>query len=154
MAERATSPDLTNIEPVSESYATAPVAEAFNWDECAEGVDAGEWYLVAFRSVLRESADRDRLWESDRRAHEEAARASGFIHYFKGPPNDRRECLSFCVWESREHARAAARGTAHLEAVELIHEMYESYVLEFLQITKGPGVTGFRFEAYDRIGAA
>lgn len=142
---------FARLAPVSATYAGSPVADAFDWADIFEEVEAGEWYLVAFRSVLRASADLDRLWEFDHRAFEEASRAAGFVHYFKGPPTLRRECLSFCLWDSRQHAREAARGPAHLEAIGLISEMYDSYVLEFLRLTKRPGASGFELEAYDSI---
>jgi hypothetical protein len=154
MVQPASHPDFSSIAPVSANYARSLVAEAFNWNESVESVDSGEWYLVAFRSLLRESADLTRLFDQDHRAFEEAARAPGFVHYFMGPLNDRREALSFCIWESREQARTAARGPAHLQAIELIHEMYESYALEFLRLRKRHGASGFEFEAYDQAGAA
>jgi hypothetical protein len=44
--------------------------------------------------------------------------------------NERRACLSFCLWESREQAWRAAGGASHREAVEIAAEMYRSYVLE------------------------
>ncbi|HEX6506325.1 MAG TPA: hypothetical protein VF221_01720 [Chloroflexota bacterium] len=37
-------------------------------------------------------------------------RASGLLFYFRGIPNERRECLSCCIWKSREEAARAARG--------------------------------------------
>lgn len=140
--------DLIRLAPVSDGYATVPVSEAFDWGACATTTGAGAWYLVAFRSVLREGVNIARLLEYDQRAFEEAADAPGFIHYFKGPLNERLECLSFCLWDTREHARAAARRTAHVEAVGLIHEMYESYVLEFLTVTKHHGASRLEFEPY------
>src|SRR6266542_2215122 len=99
----------------------------------------GEWYLVAFRSVLRESADRGRLRKYDDRAHDEARSARGFVHYLKGPANDRGECLSFCLWTSRAHARAAAGRPAHREAVTVAHDTYALYTLEFLRLIKRAG---------------
>ena len=44
--------------------------------------------------------------------------------------NERRECLSFCLWESREQARRAAGGASHREAVEITSKMYRAYGLE------------------------
>ncbi len=154
MVQTESRPDFEPIVPTSEDYALLPIAEAFTWDGCVGEADAGEWYLVVFRSVLKEHADLVRLWDQDHRAFEEAAAAPGFVHYFKGPLNERRECLSFCVWDSREHARDAARAPAHMEAIALIHEMYESYVLEFVRMRTWAGASGFEFEAYDHAGAA
>ena len=50
---------------------------------------------MAFRSVRRPDADEARLEEFDERAHREASRAKGFIHYYKGPlPTAARACRS------------------------------------------------------------
>ncbi len=76
---------LQRLQPVSDRYATAPVAEAFTWDDAGGDLGNGEWYLVAFRSVRRPSADEARLWEIDELAHQEAAGSPGFVHYFKDP---------------------------------------------------------------------
>jgi hypothetical protein len=142
---------LASLQPVSERYATAPVADAFNWDEAADELGNGEWYLVAFRSVRREGADEERLTHFDEMAHQEAAASPGFVHYFKGPRAHDGSCLSFCLWESRAHARAAAGQPAHVRAVGLLEEMYESYTLEFQRVTR---VADGRltFEPYDQPG--
>jgi heme-degrading monooxygenase HmoA len=146
--ERTRSP-FASLAPTGGGYATLPIAEAFTWDRSTRGLEPGEWYLVAFRSVLSPTADHAVLWEHDRRAHQEARRQPGFVHYFHGEPNERRQCLSFCLWESRPHAREAAKGSAHLEAVALVAEMYESYVLEFHWVRKRQRATGLEFESYD-----
>ena len=89
---------LPDLAPVSEDYACLPVVDAFNWGEAAGGLGDGEWYLVAFRSIRRADADEARLYEFDERAHQEAAAAPGFVHYFKGPAAGDGSCLSFCLW--------------------------------------------------------
>ena len=142
-------PPFERLEPTSTEYARLPVAAAFTWADCTSPGDAGEWYLVAFRSVLRETADRDRLREFDDRAHEEAQSARGFVHYLKGPANDRGECLSFCLWTSRAHARAAAGRPAHREAVTVAHDTYALYTLEFLRLIKCGGAAEFEFQPFD-----
>jgi hypothetical protein len=146
---RPSRPHFDRLEPSCPNYARLPVAAAFTWADCASAADAGEWYLVAFRSVLRDSADRDRLRDYDDRAHHEAQSARGFVHYFKGPANDLGECLSFCLWTSREHARAAAVRPAHREAVTIAHATYELFTLEFLRLIKRAGVAGFEFQPFD-----
>jgi hypothetical protein len=140
---------LVALEPISDAYATLPVAEAFDWSEVAPQLGSGEWYMVAFRSVRRIDADEERLNEFDERAHLEAATAPGFVYYFKGPAAPDRTCLSFCLWTGRSQARAAAGGPSHVEAVSLLNEMYESYMLEFLRVTGRVGQP-LRFEPYDR----
>lgn len=127
---------LPRLVPVSESYAALPIADAFNWQEATTELGDGEWYLVAFRSVRRPDADEARLEEFDERAHREASRAKGFIHYYKGPLADGGSCLSFCLWQTRAHARAAAGRPAHVRAVSLIDEMYALYALEFHRVRR------------------
>ena len=63
-------PAFDRLVPAAQDYATRPVASAFNWAECVAPDAAGEWYLVAFRSVLRASANEARLLEFDDRALE------------------------------------------------------------------------------------
>jgi hypothetical protein len=146
-------PCFDRLLPVSNDYATLPVADAFTWDACADPALAGEWYLVVFRSVQRIGADQEELRRMDDAAHDEAAGSPGFIHYFKGPANERRECLSFCLWDSRREAREAAGQPAHVAAISVISATYERYTLEFLRVTKRTGVTRFSFEPYDQPGA-
>lgn len=136
------------LAPVSETYATLPIAEAFDWSGVARRLGTGEWYLVAFRSIRRADADEIRLAEFDDRAHHEARSSPGFVHYFKGPAAADRSCLSFCLWTSRAEARAAAGQPAHVEAISVLAEMYERYTLEFLRVTGRAGAP-LRFEPYD-----
>jgi hypothetical protein len=140
---------LAALAPVSDAYATLPVAEAFDWSGAAGQLGTGEWYMVAFRSVRRIDADEERLSEFDERAHIEASTAPGFVFYFKGPAAPDRTCLSFCLWTGRHEARAASGRPSHVEAVSLLDEMYESYMLEFLRVTGRVGQP-LRFEPYDR----
>jgi hypothetical protein len=130
---------LHRLEPVGESYATLPIADAFNWGDATTELGNGEWYLVAFRSIRKPDADEARLEAFDERAHREATRAKGFIHYFKGPRADDGSCLSFCLWNSRADARAAAGRPAHVRAVSLIDEMYALYTLEFHRVRREAG---------------
>jgi hypothetical protein len=84
-------------------------------------------------------------------AHQEAAASAGFVHYFRGPSAPDGSCLSFCLWESRADARAAAGKAAHREAVGLLHEMYASYRLEFLRVTRAHRRAALAFAPYDAI---
>lgn len=117
------------ISPKHPDYANLPIEEGFDWDECLSGARFDRLYLVVFRSVRRATADLHVLKEYDDRAFEEAVKAGGLLRYFKGQMNERRECLSFCLWESREQARRAAGGASHGEAAEITARMYESYRL-------------------------
>ena len=140
---------LAALSPVSDAYASLPIADAFDWTQAADELGVGEWYMVAFRSIRRVDADNERLNVHDERAHLEAAAAPGFVYYFKGPAAADRSCLSFCLWTGRREARAASAQPNHIEAVSLLNEMYESYNLEFLRVTGRPGQP-LLFEPYDR----
>jgi len=142
---------LESLAPVTDGYATLPVSHAFDWTEVGMALGAGEWYLVAFRSIRRPDADEARLVEFDERAHVEAAAAPGYVHYFKGPCATDGTCLSFCLWTSRAEARAAAGGPNHMHAVTLLHEMYESYTLEFLRVRGAGDGSPLVFKPYDAL---
>lgn len=142
-------PAFERLAPTPGLYATMPIAEAFDWAALADGVDAGEWYLVCFRSVRQPDADEDLLETLDTAAHLEASSATGFVHYYKGATTEGGECLSFCLWDSRAHAREAAGRPGHAIASAIVGEMYASYRLEFYRVRKQSGGT-FEFEPYDR----
>ena len=127
------------LAPVSEAYATLPVAAAFDWSDVGTQLGDGEWYLVVFRSIRRADADEERLTHFDALAHQEAATSPGFLHYYKGPAAEDGSCLSFCLWETRADARAAAGRPDHVRAVSLITEMYASYTLEFHRVAREAG---------------
>jgi hypothetical protein len=145
---RPSRPKFDRLAPVSDRYASLSVADAFTWQALGPEVEAGEWYMVAFRSKRRADADEARLTAYDDWAHAEAKDAPGFVHYFKGPTQADGRCMSFCLWDSRAEAREAAGRPAHREAAGLTHESYAEYALEFhrvIRIAGGP----FTFESYD-----
>ncbi len=146
-------PQFDRLLPVSDRYAHLPVAEAFDWAACADDVDAGEWYMVAFRSLRRPGVDEDRLNAYDDWAHQEAMSAPGYAHYFRGPTCPDGRCMSFCLWDSRAQARAASGGPSHVRAAALTHEAYSEYSLEFHRVTKVTG-GGFTFQPYDAASGA
>ena len=117
------------ISPRHKEYATLPIEDAFDWSSLSL-CDFEQLYLVVFRSLRRPEADLDLLREHDDRAYEEALISGGFLRYFKGHANERGECLSFCLWETREQARLAAGAASHRSAAEISAKMYSSYVLE------------------------
>jgi hypothetical protein len=143
---------LQDLAPVSESYATLPIPNAFNWQDSTSELGDGEWYLVAFRSIRRADADEQRLTQFDELAHQEAATSPGFVQYFKGPRATDGSCLSFCLWQSRADARAASSRPDHVRAVSLIDEMYETYTLEFHRVARQSGGQ-LTFEPYDKVPA-
>ena len=125
------------LSPINPDYANLPIQEGFDWSSRLGGVRFDPLYLVVFRSVRRTTADLRRLKEHDDRAYEAALETDGLLRYFKGEMNERRECLSFCLWESRERAVTASGSAPHRTAAQVSAEMYESYVLERYDLIKG-----------------
>jgi hypothetical protein len=124
------------ILPLSPHYTNQPIEQGFDWSPL-DRVPFQQLYLVVFRSARREDADVDLLREHDDRAYEEAQRSGGLLLYFKGTPNERRECLSFCLWETREQAVRAAAGSSHGRAAEISYRTYERYDLDRYDVLKG-----------------
>ena len=118
------------ISPIHPDYATRSIQEGFSWASSLAGCRFDRLYLVVFRSVRRPDADLDLLREHDDRAYAEALDSGGLLRYFKGHMNERRECLSFCLWETREQAIKAAGAASHQSAADISVRMYESYVLD------------------------
>src|SRR5829696_2340961 len=118
------------ISPIYPDYATRPVQDGFSWSSSLLGCTFERLYLVVFRSVRRPSADLELLREHDDRAYEKALESGGLLRYFKGEANEQRECLSFCLWETRRQAIEAAGAASHQSAAEISVRMYESYVLD------------------------
>ena len=149
MMDARPQPGFDRLAPASDRYASLPVADAFTWDACLGDVGPGEWYMVAFRSIRRSGVDEATLTAYDDWAHAEAMVAPGFVHYFKGPASGDGRCMSFCLWDSRAEARAAAGHPHHVEAAALTHESYAEYSLEFHRVRRLDGDDGFAFEPYD-----
>ena len=104
---------LDRLAPVSDRYASLPVADAFDWAACAADVAPGEWYMVAFRSIRRAGVDEDLLTAHDDWAHAEAMDAPGSSTTSRVPTTPDGRCMSFCLWDSRAEARDAAGRPAH-----------------------------------------
>jgi hypothetical protein len=139
-----------DLAPITARYATVPILEGFNWDDCATRVPEGQWYMVVFRSVRREAIDDLTLEMHDYGAHIEASRrAVGLVHYFRGTPNEHRECLSFCIWRNRKEAARAAQLPLHRVAMAMTEEKYEWYALERYNLRKVRGRDGIEIEPVD-----
>jgi hypothetical protein len=124
------------ISPMHPDYATRPIQDGFNWSSSLAGCPFDRLYLVVFRSVRRPTADLDLLREHDDLAYAEALESGGLLRYFKGHANEHRECLSFCLWETREQAMEAAGAASHQSAAGISARMYESYVLDRYWVKK------------------
>ena len=123
------------ISPRHPDYATLPIEDGFDWPSLSRCV-FDRLYLVVFRSLRRPEADLDLLREHDDRAYQEALKIGGLLRYFKGHANERGECLSFCLWETREQARNAAGATSHRSAARVTAQMYSSYMLDRYWVKK------------------
>jgi hypothetical protein len=139
------------IFPINPEYANLPVEEGFDWRARLESIPFDRLYLVVFRSIRRTNADLKLLKEHDDRAYEAALETGGLLRYFKGEMNERRECLSFCLWETREQAVAAAGGASHQTAAQVTARMYEAYSLERYELAKG--ARGLVFRRLDGVPA-
>jgi hypothetical protein len=118
------------ICPIYPDYATRSIQDGFSWSSSLADCTFERLYLVVFLSVRRPSANLDLLREHDDRAYQKALESGGLLRYFKGEANERGECLSFCLWETREQAIEAAGAASHRSAAAISALMYESYVLE------------------------
>ena len=133
------------ISPRHSDYATLSIEDGFDWSSLSR-CPFESLYLVAFRSVRQPEADLDLLSYHDDRAYEEALASGGLLRYFKGQANERGECLSFCLWETREQARHAADAASHRSATGISAQMYLSFSLERYWVQK----TGDKL-VFDRI---
>jgi hypothetical protein len=130
------------LSPIYPDNATLPIQEGFNWSSSLGDAHFERLYVVVFRSVLRATADLDLLYEHDELAHTEAIETGGLLFYFRGVINERRESLSFCLWENGEQARRASGSPLHRAAMGIVTEMYESYCLERYDLVKVGGTKG------------
>lgn len=135
-----------SLAPITPEYATRPIVDSFNWQECGARCAPGRWYLVVFRSVRRATADEIMLTEFDDQAHLESLAAGGLLFYFRGALTEQRECLSFCLWENQEQARQASALPLHRRAMSIVAEMYESYRLERYLVTKADASAALTIE--------
>ncbi|KAI0032250.1 hypothetical protein K488DRAFT_13806, partial [Vararia minispora EC-137] len=141
---------LHSFSPATEHYASAPYAEAFNWDELELPEDEErEWYCVAFRSKRKAGSENEPLYDADRLAHEEAVRNGGLILYWYGTPDKESGLnLATCIWQSRAHAIAANSRPDHIKAMLLAAASYERYDLERYRLVKERGIRNVSVHIY------
>jgi hypothetical protein len=117
-------------------YQTLPIDQGFNWAEALADCEVRDWYLVVFRSLRKKPFDVQALAHYDGLAFAEAARIGGLLTYFKGDVNEAAQCLSFCLWERRDQARAAMASPQHIEAAKRTKRWYRSYQIERYALRK------------------
>ncbi len=145
MSETAFAEVTVPIQPIAihPRYMLLPIEDGFNWETCFQTVEAGEWYLVVFRSKHLPGADEALLTALDNAASESARGLPGFLHYFIGTALPSGECLSFCLWNRAAEAALASAQPAHREAVMKGLSSYEYYALERYTVVKREGVVAF-----------
>ena len=98
---------LMTLHNADEHYRNSSYEEALNWSEVkiklqALAKDAGinwkaqKFYVVEFRSTLKESIDVPLLYRLDKQSHQEAAESGGLLKYWYGTPDSKRRNLATC----------------------------------------------------------
>ena len=121
------------LDRTHDDFAASPVAEAFNWAEFAAETNLTHWYMVAFRSTRKPTANLDLLDDLETLAYNDALEQPGFIFYFKGkvvPGAAPNQNMSFCMWRDRASAVAASRRHHHAKAAAVANGMYDVYQVE------------------------
>lgn len=131
--------DLQAPQAINKRYMLLPIEQGFNWSEIFAKVAFGQWYLVVFRSKHHADADEDFLTLLDTQASAAASQTPGFLFYFIGVPLASGECLSFCLWQTRESAQQGGAHPIHRRAVEQGIGAFEYYELERYNIHKQNG---------------
>lgn len=73
---------LPKLHAITDDYVHTSIEKAFNWDQLAidlkEEVE-GDWFIVAFRSIRKATANNGLLFEADMQAQEEAIHSGGLL---------------------------------------------------------------------------
>lgn len=97
----------TQLEPATSEYATVKYEDALDWDSfmatlkslaAREGYrwTRQEFYVVEFRSILKQNIDVDLLFKLDKESHVEATQSGGLLKYWYGVPDAERRNLATC----------------------------------------------------------
>jgi hypothetical protein len=98
---------LTKLENAGTDYAIVKYEDAFKWldlmknlKELADG-EGYQWrrhqfYVVEFRSKLKQDIDNNLLFKLDKKSHEEATACGGLLKYWYGEPDSERRNLATC----------------------------------------------------------
>jgi hypothetical protein len=100
---------LTALKPARPDYATAPYAQALDFDAVIELLrdlvaregKGYEWpetrfHVVVFRSQLKEGIDGEWLYKLDAESHREACGSGGLLKYWFGKTDSSRRNLATC----------------------------------------------------------
>jgi hypothetical protein len=116
LQERVLALAMTTMKPIRDDFRTADYAESFNWDAifatvrllCAFANHSWaeqEFYVVIFRSVLKENCDLDLLYELDKESHREAVESGGLLKYWFGKADQHQRNLATCKSSTPMHAQ-------------------------------------------------
>jgi hypothetical protein len=98
---------LSCLSPARPDYAIADYQQAFDWaqviallatlaEELRITWKKQSFYVVEFRSKLKENIDNDRLYLLDKQSHMEATTSGGLLKYWYGSPDSERYNLATC----------------------------------------------------------
>jgi hypothetical protein len=98
---------LAFLKPIVADYATLEYESAFNWNEVftvlrslspmsGTAWTTKEFYVVVFRSILKDNIDMDLLSQLDRESHREAVQSGGLLKYWFGKCSSARKNLATC----------------------------------------------------------
>ncbi|KAF2489834.1 hypothetical protein BU16DRAFT_553167 [Lophium mytilinum] len=155
---------LTGLTPTRPDYATAPYVDSLNWQAVliqlrdlarAENFEWKEqsFYVVIFRSKLKEVVNRDLLHLLDQTSHVEATASGGLLKYWFGDPNSESRNLATCLWRSKEDARLGGLGPWHKKARSAARDLYDSITFSSHRFTIKDGITGWSFDQWEPKGS-
>jgi len=138
-------------------YAGKPLPEAFEDFEgslaplLAEYPDVEAFDATAFYSRRRElltDQEQEELSRFDTGSYDGAIAAGGLVVYFRGSRkeglalpdqslglNFAPDCMSFCVWESRQQALAGSASPEHAQASRRVGKWYANFAVKKYTIT-------------------
>lgn len=150
---------LTALQPTHPNYAIEPYTSSLNFPSVLSLLQAlcklervtwreTSFYVVVFRSQLRQGVDQEWLYKLDFESHREACESGGLLKYWFGKADldGERRNLATCFWHSKEDARLGGLGPWHAKARRAGAELYESIVFTTHRFTVLNGAEGFRFE--------
>lgn len=153
---------LTALKPTRPDYATAPYTLSLNFPAVLsvlrslltkEGISwhTTSFYVVTFRSKLKQHVDQDWLYKLDFESHREACESGGLLKYWFGKADleGERRNLATCFWASKEDAVKGGAGPWHAKARRAGREMYESIVFTTHRFTVLEGAEGYKFEGWE-----
>jgi hypothetical protein len=98
---------LTKLEPATSDYATVNYEDALDWASVMSHLRINatrkgyrwrrqEFYVVEFRSKLKQKIDNELLFKLDKESHVEATASGGLLKYWYGVPDTERRNLATC----------------------------------------------------------